>query len=221
MNSQLNSLIDTFDVLIEKLQTEKSTQPTTSTDCFTKNIPSFVLDYNDPNYSFQTWFEQNEHFFRDLPDEDSKKNVLLNLFGTNELAYLQQHLTPVSLLSFDELVTKCKNVLTAVNLKQSKSIENVKEHRPGRLKEFFQNLNTKPFWLYLGWKIFILALIYLNLWTFFGDQALPPNGDLFHMFMLFIAANICGQLSWVCNLPGLFGMLVAGKFCLKDCIYRK
>ena len=80
----------------------------------------------------------------------------------------------------------------------------------GNLKTLAHSLLSQSFWLHLAWKICIFGFIYIVILLFFIDDALPPNGNLFHMFMLFIWANICGQLAFIFNLPPLFGMLVAG-----------
>lgn len=82
---------------------------------------------------------------------------------------------------------------------------------PG-IEELQSSVRTLDFWLVILWKVLCLALVYLILYSFFGHLALPPNGDLFHMFAIFIFAHIVGKIVKLFGLPSLFGMLVAGEW---------
>ena len=81
-----------------------------------------------------------------------------------------------------------------------------------RLHTTYAQVCTVSYFFFFAWKVFIIAFIYLNLWSFFGSEALPPNGTYFHLLMIFIAAHVCAKISLLFNLPPLFGMLVAGMF---------
>lgn len=80
-----------------------------------------------------------------------------------------------------------------------------------RLKETKEEILTLPYLRYILWLIFLLIFVYLTLVAFFNEKALPPNGDLFHMFCLFILAHLFGKIFHIINLPSLLGMLGAGK----------
>lgn len=77
-------------------------------------------------------------------------------------------------------------------------------------KAFFTQMSSSAFWSLFAWKVFALAFVFLNLWAFFGFEALPPNGQYFHLFAIFIASLVCSKLSYLLNLPPLFGMILAG-----------
>lgn len=62
-----------------------------------------------------------------------------------------------------------------------------------------------------AWKVCLFIVIYLNLYAFFGQDALPPNGPYFHLFVVLLLAHLLGELSELVGLPSLFGKLVAGK----------
>lgn len=79
-----------------------------------------------------------------------------------------------------------------------------------RMNEAITILSSKEYWIYLAWKIILFAFVYLNLWIFTGDHALPPNGEIFHISMIFLLAHFAGKVTWVFNLPDLVGMLIAG-----------
>ena len=56
----------------------------------------------------------------------------------------------------------------------------------------------------------ILILIWCLLWSNIGEEALPPNGSLFNVLLLFVCAYILGRLVSVIRLPPLLGMLIIG-----------
>ncbi|CAG2179294.1 unnamed protein product, partial [Oppiella nova] len=62
---------------------------------------------------------------------------------------------------------------------------------------------------YLSYS-FLLLLIWATLWSLTGAEALPPDGYLFNLLVVFTLAVIFGQiLEWL-GLPALLGMLIIG-----------
>lgn len=78
-----------------------------------------------------------------------------------------------------------------------------------RAKVFFSEMSRSTFWSSFAWKVLALAFVFLNLWTFFDAEALPP-GPYFHLFSIFISSLVCAKLSYLLNLPPLFGSLIGG-----------
>ena len=70
-----------------------------------------------------------------------------------------------------------------------------------RLKLLINNYLTAFITVLLIWSI---------LWSTVGEEALPPNGSLFSLLLLFVVSYICGQLVSVLRLPPLLGMLMTG-----------
>ncbi|CAG2170379.1 unnamed protein product [Oppiella nova] len=48
------------------------------------------------------------------------------------------------------------------------------------------------------------------MWSIIGEEALPPDGSLFNVLLVFVLAYICGQLVSIIRLPPLLGMLAIG-----------
>ena len=73
------------------------------------------------------------------------------------------------------------------------------------LKKFsYENINK-----HLSYAL-ILLLIWGSLWSLLGEEALPPNGYLFNLLVLFIVAYLSGEVTKLVSLPPLLGMLIAG-----------
>ena len=70
-------------------------------------------------------------------------------------------------------------------------------------------MSRSTFWSSFAWKVLALTFVFLNLWTFFDAEALPP-GPYFHLFSIFISSLVCAKLSYLLNLPPLFGSLIGG-----------
>lgn len=81
-----------------------------------------------------------------------------------------------------------------------------------RLRAFFSQIFAVSYLEFVTWKLIIFGLVFLNLWAFFGDDALPPYGSFFHLWMIFIAAHFAGKVVALFNLPPLLGMMIAGKY---------
>jgi hypothetical protein len=76
---------------------------------------------------------------------------------------------------------------------------------------YSQVVATRSYLCILAWQLFTLVFVYLNLWAFLGEDALPPHGTYFHLTLIFIAAQLCAKIFELCRLPGLLGMLLAGE----------
>lgn len=81
-----------------------------------------------------------------------------------------------------------------------------------RLRALFSQVFTISYFEFFTWKLAIFALVFLNLWAFFGDEALPPYGSLFHLWMLFISGHFAGKIATLFKMPALLGMMIAGNF---------
>lgn len=79
-----------------------------------------------------------------------------------------------------------------------------------RLRALFSQVFTISYLEFFTWKLAIFALVFLNLWAFFGDEALPPYGSLFHLWMLFISGHFAGKIATLFKMPALLGMMIAG-----------
>lgn len=79
-----------------------------------------------------------------------------------------------------------------------------------RLRALFSQVFTISYLEFFAWKLAIFALVFLNLWAFFGDEALPPYGSLFHIWMLFISGHFAGKIATIFNMPTLLGNMIAG-----------
>ena len=64
----------------------------------------------------------------------------------------------------------------------------------------------------LGWITIslIVVSIYGCLWSILGQSALPPDGSIFALFIIFIISYLSGELLSLINLPPLLGMLITG-----------
>ncbi|RWS02343.1 mitochondrial sodium/hydrogen exchanger 9B2-like protein [Dinothrombium tinctorium] len=58
--------------------------------------------------------------------------------------------------------------------------------------------------------ILIILLIWSCVWSLFDELALPPNGNLFWLIILFIATYFAGEICSLISAPPLVGMLIAG-----------
>ena len=76
------------------------------------------------------------------------------------------------------------------------------------------NQTSTNYLLFWSWKISIFALVFILIWCFFDQEAFPPNGNGFHLLMLFIGAHVGGKIVSVIGIPQLLGYLVAGEFTL-------
>ncbi|XP_054156261.1 sodium/hydrogen exchanger 9B2-like [Oppia nitens] len=57
----------------------------------------------------------------------------------------------------------------------------------------------------------LLVLIFWSIvWSIYGQPALPPNGHLYHLILLFTLSCICGKLCKLVACPPLFGSLIIG-----------
>lgn len=79
-----------------------------------------------------------------------------------------------------------------------------------QVRAFFSQIFAVSYLEFVTWKLAVLGLVFLNLWAFFGDDALPPTGSFFHLWMIFIAAHFAGKVVHLFNLPPLLGMMIAG-----------
>jgi NhaP-type Na+/H+ or K+/H+ antiporter len=61
----------------------------------------------------------------------------------------------------------------------------------------------------LSYAILIL-LIWASLWSIVGEAAVPPNGSLFTLLVIFIISYLFGEIISLVDLPPLLGMLIAG-----------
>lgn len=80
-----------------------------------------------------------------------------------------------------------------------------------RSKTVLSLIQNVEYLFYLAWKGLALIILYLVLWAFADDDALPPSGNYFHLFMIFLTAHALGKICFLVKLPPLVGMLVAGK----------
>ncbi|XP_054163338.1 sodium/hydrogen exchanger 9B2-like [Oppia nitens] len=58
--------------------------------------------------------------------------------------------------------------------------------------------------------ILLLLLIWSTMWSLFGKEALPPNGYLFNLILIFVLSYIFGQIFSIIHMPTLLGMLITG-----------
>jgi NhaP-type Na+/H+ or K+/H+ antiporter len=61
----------------------------------------------------------------------------------------------------------------------------------------------------LSYTILIL-LIWASLWSIVGEAAVPPNGSLFKLLVVFVISYSFGEIISLVGLPPLLGMLIAG-----------
>jgi NhaP-type Na+/H+ or K+/H+ antiporter len=61
----------------------------------------------------------------------------------------------------------------------------------------------------LSYTILIL-LIWASLWSIVGEAAVPPNGSLFKLLVVFVISYLFGEIISLVGLPPLLGMLIAG-----------
>lgn len=74
-----------------------------------------------------------------------------------------------------------------------------------RQKFNYENLNTCLTFTLL------LLLIWGSIWSVVGEDALPPNGVLFNLILVFVSSYLGGEVTKLLGLPPLFGMLITGE----------
>ena len=68
----------------------------------------------------------------------------------------------------------------------------------------YENINK-----YLTY-VLVLLLIWGSIWSLRGEDALPPNGYLFNILLLFVVSYLSGELIKCVGLPPLLAMLITG-----------
>ncbi|KAH9408690.1 Mitogen-activated protein kinase kinase kinase 7 [Tyrophagus putrescentiae] len=143
--------------------------------------------------------------------EEHKQEAVKLLRNTFEIARLESYLKDLQKWdedpdSKDTAAIYMRFVDENRNLKKLNGsfIDQLSRPRESRSNSSAQQQQQQPSLEVGGWiMVLALAFVFLNLWTFFDAEALPP-GPYFHLFSIFISSLVCAKLSYLLNLPPLF-----------------
>ena len=79
------------------------------------------------------------------------------------------------------------------------------------MTNLLEKLFNEDMYKYLTY-ILLIIVFWGTLWAILGKDAIPPNGYIFNLLLLFIISYLMGSVMALISLPPLLGMLISGIF---------